>query len=65
MRLVINFKGLNAAGSRIRYPFSSAEEIHRKVGDGTAIFVALDLANSYFQIRVKEECIPLLTIILL
>ena len=63
-KLVINFKGLNAVGSRIWYPFLSAEEIHHKVHNGTAIFVALDLVNSYFQIRVKEECIPLLTFIL-
>ena len=63
-RLVINYQGLNASGDRVGYPFSSAEEIHHRVREGTIIFVALDLCNSYFQIPVEQESIHLLTFIL-
>ena len=59
--LVINYRGLNTAGSCSRYPFSFSEELHHKVKDQTAIFITLDLANSYFQLQVKLECIHLFT----
>ena len=34
-RLVINYQGLNSKGTRIGYPFSSVQDIHAQIKNGT------------------------------
>ena len=34
-RLVINYQGLNSRGTRIGYPFSSVQDIHAQIKNGT------------------------------
>ena len=62
-RLVINFQGLNSRGTRIGYPFSSVQDVHAQIKNGTLFFIVMDLINSYFQLRIAEASQPLLAFI--
>ena len=54
-RLVVNFTGLNSCGDKIGYPFSSVQDIHAEIKEGTLLFICLDLINSFFQLRIHED----------
>ena len=59
--LVVNNQGLNAAGQRLAYPFTSANEVHSMIDKGAEQFICFDLADMYLQMKVAEESQHLLT----
>ena len=60
---MINLRGLNATSSCIGNPFSSSRDINLDIADGTYLFVTADLVNAYFQLRISQESVHLLTFI--
>ena len=61
--LVVNNQGLNGAGQRLAYPFTSANEVHSMIDKGAEQFMCFDLTDTYFQIKVAEDSRHLLTFI--
>ena len=53
--LVVNNQGLNAAGQRLAYPFTSANEVYSMIDKAAEQFMFFDLTDVYFQIKVAEE----------
>ena len=52
---MVNNQGLNAAGLRLAYPFTSANVVYNMVDKGAEQFMCFDLTDAYFQIKVAEE----------
>lgn len=53
-RMVIDFRALNAATTRNRYPLPRVDELFGQL-QGARYFSKLDLRTGYWQIRVAEE----------
>ena len=45
-RLVVNFKGLNAPGNNLGYPFSSAADIQSLIESGSKMFATFRLTDA-------------------
>ena len=56
-RMVIDFRALNAATTRNRYPLPRVDELFDQL-QGARYFSKLDLRTGYWQIRVAEEDVP-------
>lgn len=56
-RMVIDYRALNAATSRNRYPLPRVDELFDQL-QGARYFSKLDLRTGYWQIRVAAEDVP-------
>jgi hypothetical protein len=56
-RMVIDYRGLNAATTRNRYPLPRIDELFDQL-QGARYFSKLDLRTGYWQIRVAAEDVP-------
>ena len=52
--LVVNDQGLNVAGQRLGYPFTSANKVNSMMDIGAEQFICFNLTDAYFQIKVAE-----------
>ena len=54
LRLCINFKQLNKAIVKNKYPLDTIDDLFDKLS-GEIIFSKIDLRSGYHQVRIKEE----------
>ena len=57
-RFCVNYKKLNASTVKDAYPLPKIREIFYQL-NGATIFSTLDLKSAYWQLPMKEECIPM------
>ena len=57
LRLVTDYRSLNAVTAKNRYPLPLIEELLDQVG-GARLFSKIDLTAGYNQVRIREEDIP-------
>lgn len=57
MRFCTNFRLLNDATIKDRFPLPRIDEILDEVGSAK-VFSKLDLLSGYFQVRIREEDVP-------
>ena len=53
--LVVNNQGLNVAGQRLGYPFTSTSKVNSMRDKGAEQFMCSNLTDAYFQIKVAER----------
>ena len=64
VRLIVDYRALNACSTRVGYPFSSSESIFRTIPESALVFLSFDLLMSYWQLQVHEDDIGYLAYLL-